>query len=147
VEITEVRIRLLDGRRDRLRAYATITLRGVFVVRDLRIIEGQRGIFVAMPSRRLADRCPRCGGKNHLRANFCNECGAKLQAGRALRDQTGRLRLHCDVAHPVNREARTRLEECVLARYYEELELKRRGQYMPPEDEGFEFEEGDYEYE
>ncbi len=146
MDITEVRIRLLEGRRDRLRAYATITLASEFVVRDLRIIEGARGIFVAMPSRRLADRCPRCGGKNHLRASFCNECGSRLPASRVPRDSTGRMRLHCDISHPVNRESRERMEAIVLARYHEEVEAKRRGQYQPPEDDGYEFEEGSFEF-
>jgi stage V sporulation protein G len=148
MDITEVRIRLLDARRDRLRAYATITLDQTFVVRDLRIIEGGRGVFVAMPSRRLADRCPRCACKNHLRAEFCNECGVKLPTGRVKKDAQGRARLHCDVCHPVNREARERFEGVVLARYYEEMEKHKHGLYKPPPGEDFEFEEGaEYDHE
>jgi stage V sporulation protein G len=147
LDVTEIRIRLLDGRRDRLRAYATITFDHEYVVRDLRIIEGTRGTFVAMPSRRLADRCPRCGGKNHLRANFCNECGSRLPNDRAPRDTAGRPRLHCDIAHPVHREARERIESCVLTRYQHEMGLKQSGQYLPPTDDEYELEEGEFEYE
>ena len=147
MEITEVRIRLLEGRRDRLRAYAAITFDGQYVVRDLRIIEGTRGIFVAMPSRRLADRCPRCGGKNHLRANYCNECGTRLPAGRAPQDANGRVRLHCDVAHPVHREAREKIERQVLAKFYEEVGRQQRGQYSPPPDHDYELEEDGLEFE
>jgi len=146
VQITEVRIRLLDSRRDRLRAYATITFQHTFVVRDLRIIEGGRGIFVAMPSRRLADRCPRCACKNHLRAIFCNDCGVRLPSGRVKKDSHGRARLHCDICHPVNKDSRLRVEEIVLARFREEVLKRDQGIYQPPPDEDFEFEEGtDYE--
>lgn len=147
MEITEVRVRLLEGRHDRLRAYATITLDHGYVVRDLRVIEGARGVFVAMPSRRLADRCPRCGCKNHLRANFCNDCGTRLPQGRVQRDASGRLRLHCDICHPVNKEARERLESHVLRRYHEDLEAKSQGRYTPPVDEDYDYEEEGGEHE
>lgn len=141
MEITEVRIRLLEARRDRLRAYATITFDNTFVVRDLRVIEGGRGIFVAMPSRRLADRCPRCAGKNHLRADYCNDCGTRLPGGRVPRDASGRQRLHCDVCHPVNKDARNGLERTVIHRFHEELSRKQAGLYQPPPDDEYEVED------
>ena len=47
-----------------------------FVVRDIKIIEGTNGYFVVMPSRKMSDHCDKCGGKNHLRAKYCNNCGA-----------------------------------------------------------------------
>lgn len=54
MKITEVKIYAAkDG--GRLRAYATIVFDGVFIVRDLKIIEGQNGYFVSMPSRRRKD--------------------------------------------------------------------------------------------
>jgi stage V sporulation protein G len=56
LEITEVRVTLLaDHDHDRLKAFATMTLNRVFVVRGLKIIQGPNGIFVAMPSRRSPD--------------------------------------------------------------------------------------------
>lgn len=141
MEITEVRIRLLESRRDRLRAYATITFNNTFVVRDLRVIEGGRGIFVAMPSRRLADRCPRCACKNHLRAVYCNDCGARLPTGRVQKDITGRPRLHCDVCHPVNKDARQQLEDVILNRFREENSRKKQGLYQPPPEDEYEVED------
>ena len=45
MEITEVRIKLMDDNDDRLQAFCSITFDGEFVVRDLKIIEGQRGLF------------------------------------------------------------------------------------------------------
>ena len=75
MEITEVRIKLTEDSDDRLQAFCSITFDDCFVIRDLKIIEGANGPFVAMPSRKLTAHCPKCGCKNHLRAGFCNQCG------------------------------------------------------------------------
>lgn len=53
VEITEIRITLRED--EKLKAFASITLDGMLVVRGLKIIEGANGTFVAMPSRRRKD--------------------------------------------------------------------------------------------
>ncbi|MFK7821144.1 MAG: SpoVG family protein [Planctomycetaceae bacterium] len=121
MEITEVRIKLMQEPGDRLQAFCSITLDGVFVVRDLKIINGTRGPFVAMPSRKLNDRCGRCGNKNELRANYCNNCGSKLNEERALRDQSGRAKLYADIAHPINSECREMIQQEVLTAFQLEL--------------------------
>lgn len=54
MEITEVRVFPVASE-DRLKAYATITIDGVFLIRDLRVINGNTGLFVAMPSRKMKD--------------------------------------------------------------------------------------------
>src|SRR4051812_8385209 len=77
VVITEVRIKLMEDNHERLQAFCSVTFDDSFVIRDLKIIEGTKGSFVAMPSRKLTDRCPGCGAKNHLRARFCNQCGGR----------------------------------------------------------------------
>lgn len=51
MRITDVRIKKIEGQ-SRLRAIASITIEEVFVVHELRIIEGEKGLFVAMPSKR-----------------------------------------------------------------------------------------------
>jgi stage V sporulation protein G len=53
MEITEIRI--FPVHENRLRAYVSITLDDCFVVRDLKIIQGDSGLFVAMPARRRED--------------------------------------------------------------------------------------------
>ncbi|MCA9412036.1 MAG: septation regulator SpoVG [Candidatus Omnitrophica bacterium] len=55
MEITEVRVYPVNQNDDRLLAFATITFEHAFVVRDLRIIRGKNGLFVAMPSRKRHD--------------------------------------------------------------------------------------------
>ena len=70
MEITEVRIKLMTDPNDRLQAFCSITFDGMFVIRDLKIIQGTRGPFVAMPSRKLTDRGSGCGKKNELRQKY-----------------------------------------------------------------------------
>jgi stage V sporulation protein G len=125
VQITEVRVKLTDDPRNKLKAYCSVTIDNAFVVRDLKIVEGSKGPFVAMPSRKLADHCPRCSHKNHLRANFCNQCGGALGSDRAPRDDRGRARLHADLAHPINSQTRIELHRAVVRAYAEELETAR----------------------
>lgn len=53
MEITEVKV--FPVNEDRLKAYVSITIDDCFVVRDLKIIEGTNGLFVAMPSKKRKD--------------------------------------------------------------------------------------------
>lgn len=50
MDITDIRIRPL-GKDSKMKAIASITFSGCFVVHDIKIIEGDRGLFIAMPSR------------------------------------------------------------------------------------------------
>jgi stage V sporulation protein G len=130
VVITEVRIKLMEDNNERLLAFCSITFDDMFVVRDLKIIEGARGSFVAMPSRKLTDRCTGCGCKNHLRARFCNQCGAKLDEDRAVRDADGRAKLHADIAHPINSGCREIVQGAILKAYREERERSQQPGYV-----------------
>ncbi len=121
MDITEVRIKLMDDPQERLQAFCSITFDACFVIRDLKIIEGAKGSFVAMPSRKLTDHCPQCNTKNHLRALFCNQCGAKLQEERACKDDDGRAKLYADIAHPINSRCREMIQTRVLEAFSEEM--------------------------
>lgn len=133
LHITEVKIELAGSVGDMgrcLRAFASITLNDSLALRDLRVVEGDRGLFVAMPSRKLADKCPECSMKNPLRAHYCNNCGARLEDDRVLvgNDGTvplspdGRPRMHVDVTYPINPACRKLIHDAVLAAYHAELE-------------------------
>ncbi|GJM45262.1 MAG: putative septation protein SpoVG [Gemmatimonadota bacterium] len=80
MDVTDIRISLRGE--EKLKAYVTVTFDHSFVVRGLRIIGGQQGLFVAMPSRTRPDGT------------------------------------YQDIAHPIHREMRVRLEESVLAAYH-----------------------------
>ena len=83
MDVTDIRIALREE--EKLKAFVTITFDDSFVVRGLRIIEGQRGLFVAMPSR-------------------------------TRRDGTFQ-----DIAHPINKQMRDRLEETIVTAYHAAL--------------------------
>src|SRR5215218_7196951 len=132
VVITEVRIKLMEDNteNERLQAFCSVTFDDAFVVRDLKIIEGSKGSFVAMPSRKLTDRCHGCGYKNHLRARFCNSCGHKLDEYRAVRDADGRAKLHADIAHPINSACREVIQTAVIKSYTDERERAKMPGYV-----------------
>ena len=83
MKITEVKIYPIQE--DKLKAYASIVLDDVFIVRDLKIIHGASGLFVTMPSKKRKDGS------------------------------------YKDIAHPLNQEARTEMEEMVLKAYLSEI--------------------------
>ncbi len=78
--VTDVRVRKIENE-GKMRAVASITIDDEMVVHDIKIIEGDRGLFIAMPSKK---------GSN------------------------GEYR---DIAHPINSETRTRLQELILDAY------------------------------
>ena len=134
MQITEVRIKLVAAKNDKLRAFCSITIDNAFVVRDLKVIEGAKGPFVAMPSRKVMERCVRCGEKNHHRANYCNDCGQRLPVERANRavHREG-AKMHADIAHPINSSCREQIQARILEQYSEELESAKLPGYRPKE--------------
>ena len=133
--ITEVRIKLCEQNSERLMAFCSVTFNNAFVVRDLKIIEGTRGLFVAMPSRKLTDRCTGCSCKNHLRSRFCNQCGTRLDETRAIRDHDGRAKLHADIAHPIHSPAREMIQSAVVEAFNKERERSKVPGYVCTYDE------------
>jgi stage V sporulation protein G len=113
-----------------LQAFCSITFDDCFVVRDLKIIEGTSGPFVAMPSRKLTSHCPQCGAKNHLRANHCNDCGYRLNPNRAPLDEDGRAKLYADIAHPINSACREMIQDRVIREFREEQERAKLPGYV-----------------
>jgi stage V sporulation protein G len=133
MKISEVRVKLVDNKDNRLKAFCSITIDNEFVVRDIKVIQGGGSYFVAMPSRKMSDHCEKCGGKNHLRAKYCNNCGAQLQENRARKDIKGRMKLHADIAHPINTQCRQRIQEKVIEAFKKELEKSKQPGYKPVE--------------
>lgn len=135
MNITEVRIKLMDDSSDRLRGFCSITFDDAFVIRDLKIIEGANGPFVAMPSRKLTAHCGQCGCKNHLRASYCNQCGVKLNFHITERGPDQRAKLYADIAHPINSECREMIQDRVIQEYQGEIEESKRPGYRSRYDE------------
>lgn len=54
MNITDIRVRKVE-KEGKMRAVVSVTIDSVFVVHDIKVIEGEKGMFIAMPSRKTAD--------------------------------------------------------------------------------------------
>ena len=84
MEITDVRVRKVN-KEGKMKAVVSITIDDEFVVHDIKVVEGDKGLFIAMPSRKAAD---------------------------------GEYR---DIAHPINSETRSSIQNIVLEAYEKAL--------------------------
>lgn len=123
VEVTEVRLTLHEPRfsGDAVLAYCTAVLDAAWVVHEIKVIQGDGGPFLSMPSRKVTDHCLRCGRKVPVDARYCNGCGAEADPERGRR--TGKV--FQDLIHPINAVARKVLEGAVLAAYREAVEVAK----------------------
>jgi len=133
MEITEVRIFLKDSPDKKLKAYATVTFDNAFVVRNIKVIEGNNGVFIAMPSRKVKQPCPKCNFKNELRSKYCNQCGAQLPVSvrppELEANNSSAQSEHKDIAHPITQSFREYLQKRILEAY--EQEKKGPGSSQP----------------
>lgn len=81
MRITELRLHLVTPRdnQERLLAYLSVTFDDCFVIREAKIVRGNRRPFVAMPSKEITDHClnASCHAKNSVKAHFCRKCGQR----------------------------------------------------------------------
>ncbi|HAJ57771.1 MAG TPA: hypothetical protein DCL35_08445 [Candidatus Omnitrophica bacterium] len=121
MEITEVRIFSKESPDKKLKAYATVTFDNAFVVRNIKVIEGSGGLFIAMPSRKLKVACPKCGFRNEVKSKYCNQCAAQLPAvSRPVsseQEANGSQSEHRDIAHPITQAFRDYLQKKTLEAY------------------------------
>jgi len=115
VKITGVRVCVVDPDARGLRAYASVQIDGLLVVRDLKVVHIPRGLVVVMPERRFFRHCEDCGEPNHTRANYCNGCGRPLTPRPPL--SGGKVVEHMDVMNPTCAEGRRLIEDAVLPAY------------------------------
>jgi stage V sporulation protein G len=122
MEITEIRIFLKEGQDKKLKAYAAVTFDNVFVVRNIKVIFGASGLFIAMPSRKLKFSCPKCGFKNESGGKYCGQCGGVLPFQKSEDSIQDARSGHRDVAHPITQEFRDYLQSKILEAYQREAE-------------------------
>lgn len=134
MEISEVRIALRespgagsqDGRagEKRLKAYVTVTFDQCFVVRNIKVIEGRNGLFVAMPSQKPKTVCTHCSFRNDTGGRFCAQCGGSVSQP-ATDPEPGEA--HRDIAHPITLPFRQYVQQRVLQAYEAERAKGRAG--------------------
>ncbi len=118
MEITEIRVFLKEGPDKKLKAYTTVTFDNAFVVRNIKVIQGVNGLFIAMPSRKIKSQCSRCNFKNEIGSKYCNKCGSELPPERT-QDMDSKAE-HRDIAHPISKEFREYLQSKILEAYKKE---------------------------
>jgi stage V sporulation protein G len=121
MKVSVVTMRLVSSNGGALKAICDIVMEDAFRVNGLKVIQGGRGYFVAMPSRKLEERCQYCGGRNHFKSTFCNSCGSRLITDGAEYIDKGERTLHMDIAHPINNICRNQIQEAVLAAFRDEM--------------------------
>ena len=123
MEITEVRVFLKEGQDKKLKAYTTVTFDHALVIRNIKVIQGSEGMFIAMPSRKLKFSCPKCHFKNEIGSKYCGKCGTLLPSEqKAEDDDPDNKSQHRDIAHPITKEFRDYLQKQVLEAYKKEAE-------------------------
>ena len=127
MEITEVRVFLKEGQDKKLKAYTTVTFDNEFVVRNIKVIQGASGMFIAMPSRKLKFSCPKCKLKNEMGSKFCNQCGSSLPVQKEEYPQKDSKGEHRDIAHPITQRFREYIQAKILEVYKKEIEGNPQG--------------------
>jgi len=120
MNVTEVEI-VLAGQQDdpRILGYCSVVFGDDFVLHELKIISGDYGPIVCMPSRKVTRRCFKCGRKNAVQNNYCGYCGCTLEvSNRPSRDN------HADIFHPINNSAREKLSAAILNAYWRQQDLQ-----------------------
>jgi stage V sporulation protein G len=113
MEITNVRLSPVTNIQI-LKAYVSVTFDGCFVVHDIKIVQGKKGIIVCMPSKKADIECESCGKKIPLGSMFCPLCGASVKI---ITGSVDKKKEHRDIAHPINEETRAYISEMVLNYY------------------------------
>jgi len=121
VDNISVRIRLASAAEETkgLKAYCSIEIPPGLIINDMKIIDGRKGLYVAMPSRKLCERCPKCRTNVELLAKFCQSCGEHQPQRTLEQDNNGRLKRFADIVHPVTQECRSIIHEAVMTAYEE----------------------------
>jgi len=124
MEITEIRVFPKQGQDKKLKAYTTVTFDDVFVVRNIKIIQGSVGLFIAMPSRKMKYLCQKCHSKNEVGSKFCNHCGASIGSEHQQVGISDAKAEHRDIAHPITQKFREYLQSKILEAYEKEVMME-----------------------
>jgi len=141
--ISEVRVRLNGSPKEALRAFCSVILNNGIVIRNVKVIRGRAGYFVSLPSMKVLDRCPSCGGRNYVRSRYCSDCGGKLQEDRAQVDSRGRPRLHEGIVESLTVGPHDAFHAAILDAFEAELVRSKEPDYQPSKKENVQNDEFD----
>ncbi len=78
MEITKINVKLVSKEKSRLKAYVSVVLDGCLEIRNIRIIQGKKDLFVVMPNKENFRTCPFCGSKTSWKDQYCKSCGKEI---------------------------------------------------------------------
>ena len=119
--ITEIRVFPKEGQDKKLKAYTTVTFDNSFVVRNIKVIEGSNGLFIAMPSRKMKKNCTKCGFKNEVGSRYCNHCATAIATVSTEEHHNDAKSDHRDIAHPISQQFRDYLQNKMIEAYKAEV--------------------------
>jgi len=124
MQITSIKIFLRNSFNNKLKAFASVVFSDVFVVKNIKIIEGEQGLFVAMPSIENKGPCPKCNHKNIVHSKYCSDCGSELPFTSGKDDKR-------DLVYPVRQFFRKYLEVKILEAYKLETNKNAKDRAVP----------------
>lgn len=131
MEVTGVRIkghfgdmRIHRQSPTRLVSFASIDLDNCLAIHGLRIIDGEKGMFVAFPNEKKRRPCLECRRRCAFDDAYCGGCGAVLPV--VALDVAAGERAFLDTVHPITSELRTTITAAVMTEYAETVEKERR---------------------
>lgn len=120
MEVTEVRFKMAeyDPFNERILGYCTVILENSLAITDIKLIRGRdAGMFIGMPARKVTDKCESCRRRNHLKAAFCNNCGASLDPFRGEGSE-----FYQDITFPICNDFRKMIEAAVFKVYEDQVQ-------------------------
>lgn len=114
MNITEIQVSLTPNevrQKDKILAFVRIVLEHKLAIRDIKIMEREGAIQLAMPSRKIVEPCQACKRKVAITDQYCATCGIKQPERDILK------RGYVDTTHPINPDYRAYLEEKIAAAY------------------------------
>ncbi|MFH1422009.1 MAG: zinc ribbon domain-containing protein, partial [Planctomycetota bacterium] len=115
IEVTQINVTPVE-RAGRLCAVCELVINRVFIIKEIKIISTKYGNIVRLPEKEVVMSCPYCKNRNHLRARFCNACGAKLTNGKKEKKiNTPLSQFFYPVVFPMSVECREYISNVVLS--------------------------------
>jgi len=123
MEITSIRISKIKSENSIVKAVVSVVFDTCFVVNNIKIIDGIRGLFIGMPSRKSRIECQMCKAKIDSGSVYCNECGKSIPIRAGDYDSRKDNR---DIAHPITNDFREYISRKVLEAYHNGVHVYKK---------------------
>ena len=123
MEITSIRISKIKSENSIVKAVVSVVFDTCFVVNNIKIIDGIRGLFIGMPSRKSRIECQMCKAKIDSGSIYCSECGKSVPIKAGEYDSRKDDR---DIAHPITNDFREHVSQRILEEYNNDVSAYKK---------------------